>query len=718
MAAFSKSLRALAVLSVTLAASAAWGETATIWLGTGATLLPRPNDPPPRAAVPVCRTAPAIDGKLDDPAWAGAARLSMGRLDGMGFPGARTEVLLCRDAATLYVAYRLDEPNVRGLRRKVRQRDGAFWDDDSVEMFLQPAGAEGYYHIGFGAGGALYDSSGQGGQGWDSGAKVASDVGTLGWTVELAVPLAKLTGGRPAPADWRANFNRARFAADLAEDLAWSPTFTNSSHMPDRFGYLSFGEAPPATPAPRGRIRTGIHLERTAEGALLRLDLSALPKGAKIHHASLRAETIQPVLPTDSRAYMSPGYYDPLRLQARRSPQSPVVIEPRGAGVEPGPLKLEAPRYLSFDVTTAVRRWLADGQADGTLIVKRFDNWAPDATVLEVVYEGEATDPPPQVRDVRVIHRKGQTFITFREIDELIGDQDVRWKDFERFWRQGSPRGRVLYRVYRSDRPITAANLAAATRIDEVGPLSGYDGRLHQHTCRGEDWTGLYPDNIVPRYCITPSPEGPLAPNRTYSGLPGRSARREWRGEQIPLHTGLYVHRPAREGKAYYAVTSMVNGVENTRDISPANAPAEAVPETVGPGEPILYRWLDHPGERAVRESQFYLYWAAPPQANLPRTPIHVLVGVAGQKPSDKMRIRTAVRDMYWSELLGGLHPYEWGDAGRIVTIVCDAPHDGEAYHPSFNTLQARGAGTVQPYVRELIDLIGPWAGRLGPRKP
>jgi hypothetical protein len=40
-------------------------------------------------------------------------------------------------------------------------------------------------------------------------------------------------------------------------------------------------------------------------------------------------------------------------------------------------------------------------------------------------------------------------------------------------------------------KPITTGNLAKAERIDEIYPLSSYDGRIHQHTCRGEDWTGL-----------------------------------------------------------------------------------------------------------------------------------------------------------------------------------------------------------------------------------
>ena len=719
MIALDESRWALAALCVTVIASAAWGGTATTWLGTGAGPLPRLGDPPPRVAVPVCRSAPMIDGKLDDAVWAGAARLAMGRLDGRAFPGVRTEVLLCRDKTTLYVAYRLDEPDVRRMRRKVRQRDGAFWNDDSVEMFLQPDGAEGYYQIGFGAGGALYDSSSKGGKGWDSGVKAASVVGKRSWTVELAVPLARMTSGGPVPARWRANFNRARFAGGLAEDLAWSPTFTNSSHMPARFGHLTFGDASVAKPTVSpGRIGAGIRLKRTPDGTVLEFDLSSVPRGAKIHRASLRAETVQPTLSTDSRAYMVPGYYDPLRVQARRSPQSPVIIEVHGARPQAGPLKLEGPRYLSFDVTAAVRRWLASGKAAGSLIVKRFEGWAPDSTVLEVAWEGQVADPPPQVRDVRVVHRKGQTFITFREIDELIADEDVRWKGFERIWRKGSPRGRVLYRIYRSDRPITAASLARATRIDEVGPLSGYDGRLHQHTCRGENWTGLYPDNIVPRYCVAPPPDGPLAANRTYKGLPGRSELPEWRGKQLPLHTGLYVHQPGQAGKAYYAATAVVNGVENTRDLTPANSPAQPVVETVGPGEPILYRWLDHSNDRADRVSQFYLYWAAPPRANLPRTPIHVIVGLPGGRPPGAMRIRTRIRDMYWSELLGGTHPYEWGDAGRVVTLVCDAPHDGKAYHPSFNTLRARGVGAKQPYIAELINLIRPWAAKLSRRKP
>ena len=140
-----------------------------------------------------------------------------------------------------------------------------------------------------------------------------------------------------------------------------------------------------------------------------------------------------------------------------------------------------------------------------------------------------------------------------------------------------------------------------------------------------------------------------------------KNSAAEWWAKELPLHTGLYVHRPAAAGKAYYAVTALVDGVENTRSLTPANSLVKPVTETVGPGEPLMYRWLAQDYRRGrnsqPRETQFFVYWAAPPYANQPRRPIHLMVGLAGEKPSGPVRSESQRRASAYSALRRSLSP-------------------------------------------------------------
>ena len=464
----------------------------------------------------------------------------------------------------------------------------------------------------------------------------------------------------------------------------------------------------------------GMTVERADPGRRLKFDLSPLKPGTKVYHASLRAHTR--VIPPrkDKRAYMSIGrgvfYYDPLSLYAELRPRQPVVI--RADGDDAPPLRLEGPQFKSFDATEAVRAWVGGKRPNRGFLVKRFDNWTPGNTVLEIRYKGKPTGGPKQVSGVKVVHRKGQTFITWAEPQKIITKEKVLWAEFEAtFKKRSGPRQDVFYRIYRSDKPITAANLHQARRIDEIWPLSGYDVRLHQHVVRGENWMGLDPNVWVARHCIADPPAGELAPKGSFRG------RKEWRGKQLPLHTGLYVHQPTKAGKAYYAVTVIAGGVENTRDVAAANSPAQPVVETVGAGEPILYRWLNQDTgprrKRTPRETQFFVYWAAPPSANQPRRAIHIQVGLVGPQSAPKMRSRWSMRAMYGNEIIRGTHSREWRKDDRVLTVICDASFMTDGYWESWNTLRPRrDPSRRQPYSRRLIELLTPWAKTLARRAP
>ncbi len=484
----------------------------------------------------------------------------------------------------------------------------------------------------------------------------------------------------------------------------------------------------------------GMKAERDEEGrGFVQFDLSALKPGTKIYHASLRMHTDKPKLNVNKRAYMEPGYYDPLRLWAEVGPSRPVKIFVRQDGKAVGePFELEGPRYRSFDVTAAVRDWVDGKRPNQGFLVADFEYWVHWQSMLEVRYEGEPKEVPRQTAGLKAFHRNGQTFLTWTEIDRLIDKEQIPWKEFEKIFLDAAPdilqtwwkkpddiaRRTVLYRIYRHDEPITTGNLAEAERIDEIYPLSGYDGRIHQHTCRGEDWTGLDPNVIVPRYVVDLPPAGELKPNGKFEGWVAGSGQGqwvEWLGRQLPLQTGLYVHQAAKAGQAYYAVTVLEHGIENTSAIPAANSLAAPVTETVGEGEPILYRVLDQThrdgGKVLPRETQYYVYWAAPPYDNRVRQPVHILVSFPEGK-SDALKVRRGFADMSGSELVAGTHPYEWKPGLQILTIERSVPSWESGRNSAAGTLKMRVPKESLPYEENIEKLLTPWAKTLTPRLP
>jgi hypothetical protein len=200
-----------------------------------------------------------IDGVLAESAWDRAERAGpfVRSLDGKP-AGAATEARLLWDDDHLYVAFLNEDTNVSGT---------FFHDDEKLytsnvdEIFLDPKGDGSHYdEIEIAPTNALFDASFSGGprQGmdlsWSSQARHAVHVdGTLndprdvdrGWTVELAIPFASLTGmpkPRPSRGDrWKFNLYRLRQGpGQPGEGQAYSPPMRGDFHALDRFATLRF----------------------------------------------------------------------------------------------------------------------------------------------------------------------------------------------------------------------------------------------------------------------------------------------------------------------------------------------------------------------------------------------------------------------------------------------------------------------------------------------
>ncbi|MHC4716773.1 MAG: sugar-binding protein, partial [Planctomycetota bacterium] len=230
---------------------------------------------PPALLAPKVR-APKIDGKLDDAAWKKARPVAFRFLSGRAFPpDAETTAWMACDGESVYFAFDCAEPEMARLTTAGTKRDDPVWQGDTVEIFLDPHHRQdkNYYHVAINPAGVVMDTRG-GDASWNPPIRVRTARTAVGWTVEAAIPLSALgvKGGR-VPEVWGVNMTRYRpelFAGKprlgtltphswpvdfpeklrFCEDTGWSPTLSDSSHWPGRFGHAVLEAGSVATAAP------------------------------------------------------------------------------------------------------------------------------------------------------------------------------------------------------------------------------------------------------------------------------------------------------------------------------------------------------------------------------------------------------------------------------------------------------------------------------------
>lgn len=315
-----------------------------------------------------------------------------------------------------------------------------------------------------------------------------------------------------------------------------------------------------------------------------------------------------------------------------------------------------------------------------------------------------AAEAPRQVSEVRAFHRAGQTFVTWKEVEPLIAAHKTTWGEVRRAMEKA--RNAVAYRIYAHDEPIRSANVAKAELLGEVGPLSACNVNA-----RNKEY-------LIGRAMVQPDEIGELA--RDYNGYMHKWTADHPRMDRYPVRrfvidekagelaagTGLYVHHPKQAGKRYYAVVACRGGAANTKDLSPANAPAEPVSETVGPGVPVRQGkglegpYFDWPGTRWV-----YVQWCGPPLA--PRQNMYfnwsVLIppDVRGKVPAE----------VYF-------HPvgYSYAQPGKKMLLgsIQIAPHDWPpsgwyGYHSAYPNVRSGGGKVVNHTQRRIVEFLR-WA--------
>ena len=172
------------------------------------------------AVVTAARVAPAsrpvLDGRLDDPAWTLATPIDglMQRDPHEGAPATeRVEVRMLYDAEGLFIGARLFDSSPQGIIRRLGRRDANTHSDEfrvlldsyhdrrtAFEFIVNAAGVKRDVLLG--------DDGGYSDDSWDAVWEAATAVDSLGWTVEMRIPLSQLRFSGASLQVWGVRFER------------------------------------------------------------------------------------------------------------------------------------------------------------------------------------------------------------------------------------------------------------------------------------------------------------------------------------------------------------------------------------------------------------------------------------------------------------------------------------------------------------------------------
>ena len=394
-----------------------------------------------------------------------------------------------------------------------------------------------------------------------------------------------------------------------------------------------------------------------ADRGQIAVDLSALAKDVAVHRAVLWPH-----------GAINPRY-------GRDKPE-PVTVTVAGAA---DPLPLLPPRYKGFVCTKAVADAVKAGT--GKLVFKPVSLRGYDrkSAHLEVTCSLKIKSKIEPVTKVQAWHKSGQTFLTWMQPRPTRTPGALTSAEYLDFVKTLAARGRYAFRIYRHTEPITAKNIAAATLLDQVGPLTGWNTEHQQahYTLRNKA-------NKLLRYVV-------------------RDGQKP-----VPPGTGIYAHNPKEPGKAYYAVSTVLNGEEDLSNL-PSAGPVD---ETVGPGEPVLQftRKLgpkEHIFYQRGATLYYYTRWEAPPRCNLPSRPLDYLVGTL---PNTKPPSPLALRLHGWGGSMHGGGFWTYPHLGTIMVSTNQIPYDWwTGYHEFNGTWRSRREGTVHDYTQQRLLAIVDW---------
>ncbi len=196
------------------------------------------------AKAPAAGESVKVDGVLDEAAWKTATATGDFKLADGKAPKSRTRLLVMRDDKTLYIAVECFESpeTLASLKAGVLEHDGGVWNDDDVEVFIDPTGERRtHYQVIVNSRGTTFDAyhdvPGEAPETkWEPRYASAVKVGPESWVAEFAFPLDMFDQGGKSSTEW--GFNVTRFRSKADEYVFWSPVADGHANQPGQFGRL------------------------------------------------------------------------------------------------------------------------------------------------------------------------------------------------------------------------------------------------------------------------------------------------------------------------------------------------------------------------------------------------------------------------------------------------------------------------------------------------
>ncbi|MCS7253978.1 MAG: carbohydrate-binding family 9-like protein [Armatimonadota bacterium] len=184
--------------------------------------------------------APNLDGKLDDAIWGSAQKVTLENQLGTDKPPKQaTTAQAAYDNENIYIAFDCHEERMDLIRTVHKDPSGPVWQDDCVEVFIQPDVDKHwfyYFHAVVNPLGVGLDD-----YGYHSRWRCAAKRSEKGWTVEMAIPFATI-GAKPPKQGECFGINFTREERPHGELSSWAPV-KGHFHDSERFGRIVFGLA-------------------------------------------------------------------------------------------------------------------------------------------------------------------------------------------------------------------------------------------------------------------------------------------------------------------------------------------------------------------------------------------------------------------------------------------------------------------------------------------
>jgi Beta-galactosidase trimerisation domain/Carbohydrate family 9 binding domain-like len=193
--------------------------------------------------------APIIDGKIGAKEWANAYQAYLKEYRNRKKLKNKTLVYISYDENNLYVAFKCFTKDISKLvanSNVAENRDGSIWNDDCVEVFLDPLSSKvNFYHIIVNTANIAYDAKNIGKFAkaeWNCEFKSAVHIDKNYWSVEFALPFTNFEYASCGGEVWRVNFGREEKTYKEISSLFPAPGGFNN---PLSFGRMRFSAREP-----------------------------------------------------------------------------------------------------------------------------------------------------------------------------------------------------------------------------------------------------------------------------------------------------------------------------------------------------------------------------------------------------------------------------------------------------------------------------------------